>query len=198
MDPIMSSLMDRASVIELRVAEIYDTFSKLFDSDPALSRFWALFSEEERYHSLILQLQKHLLNPATASQEDLAEWEKDIATMMVVLDGWIDRLKSGAWNPTVPEAFSVADQIEDQVLEAQAYSFRLVDESEAGEIVARLHEEDARHRDKLLQARERFDPSYSVGKGQRAGKEVTPGAGAPDGKDEPDPAGDDHTSRGDA
>ncbi len=159
MDPVINELMDRSSLVELKVAKIYDAFAKVFEDDPALSSFWTLFAEAERYHSLILQMQKHLVDPETASRARIQEWQNDVDAMLGYLEEQIARLEQG-WRPTVSEAFSLADHIENQVAEAQTHSFRMVDKSDVGELVRRLHAEDLAHRDKLLEARARFDPAY--------------------------------------
>ncbi len=161
MNPAISELMDRSSMVELKVARIYDALSAVFKDDPALSSFWTLFAEAERYHSLILQLQKHLVDCRMVPPERIDDWRGDVETMIAYLDGQLQRLEGGAWRPTVAEAFALADHIENQVVEAQSHSFKMVDRSAIGDLVYRLHEEDLRHRDKLNEARSRFDPSFA-------------------------------------
>ena len=160
MDPVISELMDRSSLVELKVAKIYDTLAAVFHDNVALSSFWTLFAEAERYHSLILQMQKHLIDHQTASKAKIEAWKHDVETMLAYLERQIERLDKG-WRPSVTEAFSLADHIENQVAEAQTHSFKMVDKSDMGQLVRKLHEEDLRHRDKLLEARSRFDPSYA-------------------------------------
>ncbi len=161
MDPEITELMDRSSLVELKVARVYDALARVFDDEPALSRFWALFAEAERYHSLIIQMQKHLIDPGAATRERIDAWKADVEQMLSYLDEQIARLEDDEWEPSVSEAFALADHIENQVAEAQTHSFRMVDRSDIGDLVSRLHEEDLRHRDKLLQARRRFDSSFT-------------------------------------
>lgn len=152
----LSTLLDRASALELSVAAIYDHFSKQFDRDPTLAQFWALFAEAERYHSLIIQMQKMGMGEATSDASKIAEWEGEIADTQAHLSTLLKRLEKEGWQPSISEAFELAQDIEGRSLEVQSRSFALFDTPAIKELVTTLHQEDVQHRSKLLTARERF------------------------------------------
>lgn len=152
----LSGLLDEASAVELQVAEIYEHFSNQFKENAPLSHFWALFAEAERYHSLLIQMQKLAMSDPTGDSEQISQWEEEISETRAYLDGFLSKLKGESWTPTLDESFELAHDIECRSLEIQSRSFALFDSPAIRELVAKLHEEDMQHRSKLLQARGHF------------------------------------------
>ena len=152
----LSDLLDEASAIELQVADIYEHLSNQFKAEEPLSHFWALFAEAERYHSLLIQMQKLGMTDPTGDSAQVDEWAGEIAETRRYLADILTRLKEGGWSPNIDEAFEMAHGIECKSLEIQSRSFTLFDSPAIKELVAALHEEDMKHRAKLLEARERF------------------------------------------
>lgn len=158
MTSTLSTLLDRASGIELQVAEIYELLANRFDENPTLSHFWSLFAEAERYHSLLIQMQKLAMTDPTNDEEQVNSWDSEIAETDTYLAGILNRLTKEGWEPTIPEAFEMAHHIECRSLEIQSRSFALFESPVIKDLVAKLHEEDMKHRAKLLMARQRFAP----------------------------------------
>lgn len=164
METKLARLMDRSSGVELKVAEIYDLFARCFQEgfqdDVRLAHFWGLFAEAERYHSLLIQLQKVTVQHLHLNEERLAIWAKEVDEAVEFMDALRHRLVEERWRPTVSEAFMLAHDIEGRSLEIQAKSLQFADQTGVGELFAKLHEEDMGHRHKLLQARHTFDPTF--------------------------------------
>lgn len=160
MERTLAELMHRSSQIELQVAAIYDMLACSFYSDLRLSHFWMLFAEAERYHSLLINMQKVMVKHLQLDRERLSIWRAELDQATAYLDGISARLKNG-WHPTVSEAFLLAHEIEGRSLEIQARSLEFAGRSQEGELFAQLHEEDMGHRNKLLQARTQFDPTFA-------------------------------------
>lgn len=158
MQRTLSEMMDRSSSIELKVAEIYDSFSTVFEANQALSNFWMLFAEAERYHSLLIQMQKLGIKSEPDSGK-VASWGHDIDEAITYLDQHIERLQQG-WVPTIADAFALASDIEMKSLEVQSRSFELMKPTAVLDMLAKLHEEETTHREKLVLARSKFDPSF--------------------------------------
>lgn len=160
MDDKLSKLLDDASDLELKVADIYDALSHRFSTEPRLANFWALFAEAERYHSLLIQMQKMMVDPPALSGERLDEWNASMQRAGFQLDGYRNRLKSDGWVPSVSEAFALAHEIESQSLEIQATGLEFAERDAITELFLKLHQEDEGHLGKLLQARHQFDPGF--------------------------------------
>src|SRR5689334_21249196 len=121
----LSSLLNAASSIELQVAAIYDLLAARFRAEVTLAQFWSLFAEAERYHSLLIQMQKLAVTQVTGDADRMAAWARDIDETRAWLDGILDRLSGGGWVPSVHEAFELAQEVESRSLEIQSRSFAL-------------------------------------------------------------------------
>ena len=156
MSKALTLLLDQASALELTVAEIYDQLSEQFAENTTLSHFWALFAEAERYHSLIIQMQKLGMTQATSDTDRLDEWEGEIGETQIFLNQLVTRLKTEGWKPSIAEAFDLAQDIEGRSLEVQSRSFSLFESPAIKQLVTTLHQEDMQHRAKLISAKEKF------------------------------------------
>lgn len=165
MERTLKMLLDRSSTIELKVAEVYDLFGQCFSEDPRLHNFWRLFAEAERYHSLLIQMQKVLLSHVQLDAERLFRWQQEVEDATTYLNNITRRIREEGWSPSIPEAFMMAHEIEGRSLEIQARSLEFADQSTIGELFTSLHEEDMGHRHKLLVARSQFDPSFEAPQG---------------------------------
>lgn len=160
MDDRLSQLLDDASDLELKVADIYDALSHRFNTEPRLANFWALFAEAERYHSLLIQMQKMMVDAPALSVGRLDEWNVAMHKAGMQLDGYRSRLKDDGWVPSVSEAFELAHEIESRSLEIQATGLEFAERDAITELFLKLHQEDEGHLGKLLQARNQFDPTF--------------------------------------
>lgn len=155
----LSTLLDEASSLELQVAAIYERLAARFAGQPTLAHFWTLFAEAERYHSLIIQMQKLGMSEPTGDGAQISAWGEEIRETRAFLAGVIGRLDQGGWKPSVAEAFDMAHDIESRSLEVQSRSFALFESPAIKDLVARMHEEDMQHRSKLLEAQQHFAPA---------------------------------------
>ena len=89
----LSDLLDEASAIELQVADIYEHLSNQFKAEEPLSHFWALFAEAERYHSLLIQMQKLGMTDPTGDSAQVDEWAGEIAE--TVIQGYSNKQHDG-------------------------------------------------------------------------------------------------------
>lgn len=156
MQQTLTALLDRASDLELRVADIYEHLADQFEADATVSHFWALFAEAERYHSLIIQMQKLAMTEATSDAAQVSAWEGEIAETSQYLAEILGRMNEQGWRPSLAEAFDLAQEIESRSLEVQSRSFALFESPVIKDLVARLHKEDMEHRNKLMTAKSRF------------------------------------------
>lgn len=160
MERTLKLLLDRSSQVELKVAEVYDLLGRCYASDPRLHNFWSLFAEAERYHSLLIQMQKVLLAHVQLDAERLKAWQHEVDDAAAYLENICTRIQQEGWVPSISEAFMMAHEIEGRSLEIQARSLEFADESNIGELFTQLHEEDLGHRHKLLVGRSQFDPTF--------------------------------------
>lgn len=154
LDP--GTLLSEASAIELQVAAIYDSLAENFSEHMALSRFWALFAEAERYHSVLIQLQKIALAGAKSENADLNAWAQELEETRNYLGEILAKLTEQNWHPGINEAFELAQDIESRSLEVQSRSLDLFSSPMVQEIMTQLHTEDMQHRNKLAHAKARF------------------------------------------
>ena len=148
----MWSLLDRVAELERRGSTLYERFADIFRQSPLVAAFWRDMAGEERLHALIVGAAREVF-PATAPAI-AGQWTAQLAEIEKLLSHLESKAAAGL---SLAEAFTGAEQLE--ASELNTVTALII--QHAGTGFSRLgalveHSGVDRHRDKVLQARQRF------------------------------------------
>jgi hypothetical protein len=157
----MTEVLGRCSLLEQRVADIYNQFAGSLNDEKELESFWLGMAEEEKHHAKILAAEKAALEVDSDTGYFMPEFPAKLAEMDTLLKLIEEKARTGV---TKDEAFELALQLEQSELNTIYRDLVLMGRA-AVKLMARHMDESlslSKHQQGLLEGVKRFLPSAAV------------------------------------
>lgn len=157
----MTEILGRCSMLEQRVADIYNHFARSSNADKELASFWFGLAAEEKHHSKILAAEKTALEVDGDTGYFIPEFPAKIVEMDTLLKRIEEKAHQGV---TKDETFALALELEQSELNTIYRDLVLMGRA-AAKLMARHMDESlslSAHQQGLLSGIQRFIPGSPV------------------------------------
>lgn len=157
----MTEVLGRCSLLEQRVADIYNQFAGSLNDDKALASYWLGMAEEEKHHGKILAAEKAALEVDSDTGYFMPEFPAKLMEMDALLKRVEEQARIGV---TKDEAFTLALELEQSELNTIYRDLVLMGRA-AVKLMARHMDESLslpKHQQALVEGVKRFQPSAAV------------------------------------
>jgi len=158
----MTEIMGRCSILEQRVATIYENFAQhLPQHESSLKSFWLGFAADEQHHARTLAAEKAALE----FEDDPGYFMPEYPAKLVTLDAMIQQIEEKArQGVSKDEAFNLALDLEQSELN-MIYRDLVLTGRAAVKLMARYVDQSLnlpRHQHSLVEGMKRFLPESSI------------------------------------
>lgn len=157
----MTEVLGRCSMLEQRVADIYNQFAGSLNDDKELESFWLGMAEEEKHHGKILAAEKAALEVDSDTGYFMPEFPAKLVEMDTLLKRVEEKARLGV---TKDEAFSLALELEQSELNTIYRDLVLMGRA-AVKLMARHMDQSLslpKHQQGLVEGVKRFMPTGSI------------------------------------
>ena len=132
--------------IETKVGELYDWFSKVFESDKEVSQTFYRMASEERSHAALIRYAKRVL---VADKTFKLQTEINTDKIKKILE-LIEKTLEGKETPSMEEAFKMASWVEQSCAENPLECLLVEQYPQLGKLLSYLGRQDREHYTRLV------------------------------------------------